>query len=364
MRLMRGGNYNQFWLLGQHHPLEGHVGDELGARVLQGDGLLIAGGDPGFDLFNLCGDLSPLGATFAGALPPSSYRIKFAAGSSFAGLDAQVGGMPIKVTTTQATAIGTTTYSSTSHPKTAITATYNQFGQGKTIYIGSSPKDFSNQASAAAVIKKAADVLLPAAEGAHAGGLARLSIFVEGVAPGSPLEMRTQLPAGTGAPQHPDDVTLADGLLTVPFAAEGTQHKERGVWLKLPTSGSSASTSSRVYYRDAADGRMKAYGDPVMATVGISENKQQARDATLAALDQIGNVPSYEQWRLQDIRHDASVATSQTDSTYLLWTRLHELVNDIGTLERTRWTNTAPARVAVARLVTYVEYDYYLAGGN
>ena len=28
------------------------------------------------------------------------------------------------------------------------------------------------------------------------------------------------------------------------------------------------------------------------------------------------------------------------------------------------WTNTEPARIAVARLVTYVEYDYYLAGGT
>jgi hypothetical protein len=39
-------------------------------------------------------------------------------------------------------------------------------------------------------------------------------------------------------------------------------------------------------------------------------------------------------------------------------------VSDVGSLERSRWTNTEAARIAVARLVTYLEYDYYLAGGK
>jgi hypothetical protein len=362
MRLLRSGDYNQFWILGKHHPIERGASDELGARVLQGDGLLVAGDHPGFDL-NQGGNLSPFGATFAGKVPPGTYRFQFAPGSAFAGLDADVTGSPARVTTTQATGIATTSWGPANNRKTAITGTYNQFGQGKAIFIGAPPSAFAQPARAAAVLDEAAQVLLPSADVTRAAGMARLELFVEGVAPGSPLEMRTQLPAGMGVPQPPADATLDNSLLTLPFDTSGTQRKQRSVWLKLPADAASATTSSSVFFRDAADGQMKPYGDPATATIAIAQDKRKASDSALAALAAVG-APAGDQSKLQKIKDDVRAATLETTDAGLLWARLRALVDDIGTLERARWTNTEPARIAVARLVAYVEYEYYRAGGK
>jgi hypothetical protein len=355
MRLVRSGDYNQFWILGKHHPITRDADEELAARVIQGDGLLIAGGHPGFDL-QQGGNLSPLGATFGGSQPPGAYTLQFASGSAFAGLDAQVNGKPAKLTTTTATAIATTT----SKGKSAISATYNQFGRGKAIFVGAAPSEFAVPARAAAVLDQAADVLLPAPEMTRAAGLARLEMFVEGVAPGSPLEMRTQLPGGMGVPQPPADVSVAGDLLTVPFEATGNARRERGVWVKLPADAGSATTSSTVRYRDAADGLMKTYGDPVTATLDIAEDERSAVDAALAALANVGASAS----AVQAIKNDVSAVTAPTGDTRVLWARLRALVADIGTLERSRWANGEAARVAVARVLAYAEYDYYRAGGE
>ena len=59
-----------------------------------------------------------------------------------------------------------------------------------------------------------------------------------------------------------------------------------------------------------------------------------------------------------------TAAGGDTTDAAVLWSRLRALVDDIGTLEKSRWTNTGPAWTEVARLVTYVEHDYYAAGGN
>jgi Tol biopolymer transport system component len=364
MRFLRSGNYNQLWLVGRHHPLERSVGDEVGARVLQGDGLLIAGGDGGNDLFANAGNPSPLGASFAGTVPTGTYTLQFAAGSAFAGLDAQVTAAPAKMTTTQATAIATTSWGPANNRKTAITGTYNQFGQGKAVYVGAPPSAFADRTRAAAVLGTVASVLLPAADVARAGGMARFELFTQGEAPGSPLDLRTQLPAGMSVPQLPADATLANNLLTVPFDTAGTQRKTRALWLRLPTNPSSVATSTTVRYRDAADGQLKQYGIPVSSRIDITESEPTARDAALARLAGLGNVGQGDQQKVQKIRDDLSASTQATTSTTVLWTRLRALVDDIGTLERSRWTNVAPARTAVARLVTYVENDYYLAGGN
>jgi Tol biopolymer transport system component len=358
MRLVRGGDHNQFWILGKHHPIERGMGDELGARVIQGDGLLVASAKPGHDL-NLGGNLSPFGAAHAGSVPPGTYTLQFAAASAFAGLDAQVGGAPAKLTTTQGTGIATTSWGATSNRKTAISATYNQFGRGKAILIGAAPSEFAERSRASAVLAEAARVLLPASDVTRAAGLARLELFVEGVAPGSPVEMRTQLPAGAGVPQPPSDATLAGDLLTLPFDAEGTQRKERAVWLKLPAGAPSATTSSQVFYDDA--GEMKPYGDPATATLDIAETEQSARDAALTAIGQIGGA---DPAKLQKIRDDVNAAGADTRDTGVLFARLRALLDDIGTLERAKWTNTGVAWSAVARLVAYVEHDYYLAGGK
>jgi hypothetical protein len=210
MRLLRSGDYNQFWLVGRHHPLERAVGDELATRVIQGDGLLIAGGDGGSDLFSQASNQSPLGAAYAGTVPTGSYTLQFAPGSAFAGLDAQVTGSPVKVTTTQATAIATTSWGSGTSRKTAITGTYNQLGQGKAVYIGAPPSAFSDRSRAAAVLANAASVLLPGDNAVREGGLARLELYVQGEAPGSPLDLRTQLPAGTAVAQAAADATAVE----------------------------------------------------------------------------------------------------------------------------------------------------------
>jgi hypothetical protein len=364
MRLMRSGNYNQFWIIGRRHPLERSMVDELSARVIQGDGLLVVGSGADSDLFSECSNLSPLGVAFAGTLPPGSYTLQFASASPFAGLDARVTGAPVRVTTTQATALATTTWGPTHNRKTAITATYNQFGKGKAIYVGAAPSAFPDPAQAAAVLRTAAGVLLPPADVTRAAGLARLDLFVEGHAPGSPLELRTQLPARMDVPQPPADATFAGGLLTLPFDTAGLQRKLRSVWLKLPTGAPSATTVSTAYYRDAADGQMKPYGNPATATLGIVERKETARDAALAALGRIGNASYIDQLWLRKIKDDVAAATLETSDARVLGYRLRALVYDIGILERSRWTNTDVARTTVARLITYLEYDYYLAGGK
>jgi Tol biopolymer transport system component len=359
MRLMRSGDYNQFWILGEHHPIERGMGGELTARVIQGDGLLIANARSGHDL-NYSGSLSPFGAAYAGTVPPGSYTLGFAPGSAFAGLDATVGGSPAKLTTTQATAIATTSWGSAGSRKTAISATYNQFGRGKAVYVGAAPSDFADRAKAAAVLDQSARVLLPAADVTRATGLARLKLFVEGVAPGSPLEMRTQLPAGMSAPQPPADATLAGNLLTLPFDAAGTQRKERAVWLKLPAAAGSATTRSTVHYD--ADG--KQYGEPATATLDVAEDAGTVRHAALAALAAVGTSGAGDQAKLQKIKDDLGATAQATTDAAVLWTRLRALLDDIRTLESARWTGTASAWTAVARLVTYVEHDYYRAGGE
>ena len=107
--------------------------------------------------------------------------------------------------------------------------------------------------------------------------------------------------------------------------------------------------------------RAQLGGDPATATLDIAESKQSARDAALTALGQIGGANAAS---LQKIKDDVNAAVAETTDAGAIWSRLRALVDDIGTLERSKWTNTAPAWTAVARLVTYVEYEYYLAGGK
>jgi hypothetical protein len=265
------------------------------------------------------------------------------------------------VTTTQATGIASTSWGSGASRKTNITGTYNHFGRGKAIYLGAAPSAFSDRTRAANVLQQAADVLEPAADVTRAGGLARLELFTEGIAPGSPLEMRTELPAGTGVVQPPADATLAGQLLTLPFGTEGTQRRERSALLKLPVGESSVTTTSTVHYRDA-EGQSKQYGDPATATLAIAEDGPTARVAALAALAQVGATNQPE--KLQKIRDDVAATGQASDDPAVLWSRLRALVDGIGTLERSKWANTAPAWTALARLVTYVQYDYQRAGGN
>jgi hypothetical protein len=167
-----------------------------------------------------------------------------------------------------------------------------------------------------------------------------------------------------GVPQPPADATVAGDLLTLPFDATGTQRKQRSVWLKLPSDAGSVTTSSTVYYRDAG-GQMSPYGDPATASLDIGENRRTATDAALAALDQVGGATSHgDRLKLLKVKYDVGAAAHETTDVRLLWIRLRALVDDIGTLERARWTNVEPARVAVARVVAYVQYEYYRAGGT
>jgi hypothetical protein len=193
--------------------------------------------------------------------------------------------------------------------------------------------------------------------------MARLKLFVEGVAPGSPLEMRTRLPAGMALSQPPADATVAGDLFTLPFDTAGNQRKERSVWLKLPPDAASATTSSTVHFRDA-DGQMKQYGGPATATLGIAESKRTAKDTALAALDRVGATSQADRLKLAKIKYDVGSTAYETTDVRLLWVRLRLLLDDVGTLERSRWTGAESARIAVARVVAYAQYDYYRAGGQ
>jgi hypothetical protein len=132
------------------------------------------------------------------------------------------------------------------------------------------------------------------------------------------------------------------------------------VWLKLPSTAPSATTTSTAFYRDDVSGQMKPYGTPAEARLDIAENEQSARDTALAALGRVGASGT----SLQKIKADVAATALSTSDTNVIWSRLRALVDDLGTLERSGWTNAGAARNAVARLVTYVEFDYYRAGGN
>jgi hypothetical protein len=174
--------------------------------------------------------------------------------------------------------------------------------------------------------------------------------------------MRTQLPAGVGVVQSPADSILAGDLFTLPFDVAGTQRKQRDLWLKFP-SAASVTTSSTVRYRDST-GAMVPYGSPATATVSVAENESSARAAVQTALGQVGTSNSSDRMKLQRIKDDVTATAQTTNDPRVILNRLRALVDAIGTIERSRWTNTTPAWTALARLVTYVEYDYYSAGDD
>ncbi len=364
LRLMRSGNYNQFWILGAHHPFEFGAGDELATRVAQGDGLLVAGGDPSLDLFYWCSNQSPLGARYAGSLPYGTHTIKFAPTSALSGLDSVVTGQPTRVTTTTATVIATTTYSTWLGTKTGITATYNQFGQDKAVYIGAPPSAFTDQSRASAVLAKTATVIASSNATNRAAGLARLDLFVEGIAPGDPLELRTTLPGGSSVVQPPSDSTLIGNVFTLPFDTATNQRKDRSFWLKLPTTTGSATSQTTAYYRDPSDGLMKPFGVPATSSINVAEDKQSAKTAATSAVDAITGVGLFSYFTYQKIKDDVSASITPTTSSSTLWWRIQALVDDVGTLEHVGWGGRDAARLAIARLVTYVQYDYYKATGG
>jgi Tol biopolymer transport system component len=364
LRLMRSGAYNQFWILGAHHPFELDAGDELATRVLQGDGLLIAGGDPSLDLFYLCSNKTPLGSYYNGTVPYGTHTLKFTSTGALAGLDSSVTGSPTKLTTTTASTLATTTYSTWLGNKTAITATYNQHGQGRAIYIGAAPSRFNDQARAAQVLTRAGQAIASTSTTARASGPQRLDLEVEGIAPGSPLELRTTLPGGTGILQAPSDVTLNGSLLSVPFETAGNEQKQRSIWLTAPLSPGAFSTSTTAYYRDQSDGLMKPFGTPALAEAQITEDRQSAKAAATSAVNAITGVGLFDWLIYNKIKDDVATSLNSTSSSFTLWLRIQALTDDIGHLERVSWGGRETAKLAIARLITYVQYDYYKATGG
>ncbi len=364
LRLMRSGAYNQFWLLGAHHPFELGAGDELAARVIQGDGLLVAGSDPSLDLFYWCSNRSPLGATFAGILPWGTHTIKFAQGSPLVGLDASVTGSPTKVTTTTATAIGTTTYSTWFGTKTAITATYNQFAQGRAIYIGASPRSFGDQARAAQVLAAAGSTVASTNDTARGSGPVRLDLFTEGIAPGSPLTLRTALPIGSSVLQAPAQSSVTTGELTVPFDSAVIDRQDKTAWLRLPPQAGLTSLTTTAYYTDSADGQTKPYGTPAPSQIQVAEDRESAKSAAAAAVNAVTGVGFFDWWLYLKIKDDVAGSISPTTSSSVIWWRIKALTDDLGILERVSWGGRDSARLAIARLITYVQYDYYTATGE
>lgn len=361
---MRSGAYNQFWILGAHHPFELDAGDELATRVIQGDGLLIAGGDPSLDLFYLCSNKSPLGAYFNGTVPYGSHTLKFTSTGALAGLDSQVTGSPTKVTTTTASTLATTTYSTWLGTKTAVTATYNQHGQGRAIYIGAAPSTFADQTRAAQVLARAGAAVASTNSVVRAAGPVSLGMFVEGIAPGTPLELRTQLPSGASALKPPADVTSSGQSVSVPFDTNGNARKDRQIWLTTPPAAGTLATTTTAYYRDPTDGQMKPFGTPISSAINVTEDRQSAKAAAVSAVGSITGIGLFDWLTYNKIKDDVAASLNPTTSSFTLWLRIQALTDDIGTLERVSWGGRDAAKLAIARLITYVQYDYYKATGG
>lgn len=364
LRLVRSGDYNQFWLLGAQPFDLGRGDDELAARVLHGDGLLVAGANSGFGLASFAGgNESPLGARRSGTAPAGAHQVDFAPNSAFAGLGAAVTGPFPGVRPLRATGIATTSWTSSGLTHSATTGTVNEFGRGTAIYLAPAPSAFADPAAAAAVLRRAADALRPDAAAPRATGRAWLDLWAEGVAPGTPAEFRAQLPQGASVPVLPAGASVAGDLLTLPFDATDEQRRSNGVWIKLPPVAGDATVSASVFYRDAQEGQMKRFGEPASATVRVVEDAATARVAALTALGQVIARTAGDRRDLQRIKDDVNATAVPATDPGTLEARLKALIDSIGTLERMGSANAERARTALARLITYVQYDHYLAGG-
>ncbi len=364
LRLLRSGDYNQIWLLGRSTFLELGLANEIASRVIHGDSLLIAGTSLGFDL-NLFGNKSPLGAT-GNLLPllPGSYSLAFPSGSPFAGASGSVVGLPTALNTGTASVAATTTYGIWPLRTTSTLGTVNTFGNGKAVMFGASPKMFSSAADAATFLAKGKTSLQPAAAAVRPGGIAKLDLFVEGQSPGSPLEVRAQLPAGASLLDKPADVTLSGTTLTVPFSATGTARRTRSVWVKLPPATTSITVTQTAYAKNSS-GTFVPVSPPASASLTVPATRAAAVTAAQTALNAVTAPNTYERSKLANIKSDVDAIATDTASWSLAQTRINTLLTDIGTIEKSSgWTNTTPAWKALATLVTYVEFDYYRYGGQ
>lgn len=361
LRQMRSGNFNQFWILGRHDPLGGGAADELAARVVAGDGLLVAGGNPLLDLFFNCTNLSPLGSRFAGQLPQGNYAINFASSSAFAGLDGQISGAPIRVTTSSSTSFATARYSTFFGTSTGIVGTSSQFAAGKTVYLGVAPSAFRQQTGAEAFLERAGEQVASTSATVREGGMVRFEVGVEGIPPNAQVETRTTVPAGVTVPQPQSGVSLSGGVLTVDFSNLTVPAHTRSVWLRLPTSSSSITTSTSVFYREQATGQMQSSGQPSIAQISVTERKSDAHAAALTKVNSLTGIGFFDTLSYLKLKHDVSEAGQTSSNPTAILSRLRALVDGVGVLERKSWNGAQAARLAVAKLVTYLEGDYYLA---
>lgn len=364
LRLLRSGDYNQIWLLGRSSFLELNLANEIAARVIHGDSLLIAGTSLGFDL-NLFGNKSPLGAS-GNLLPllPGSYSLTFPTGSPFAGAAGTIIGLPTALNVGTASVAATTTYGIWPLRTTSTLGTVNTFGNGKAVMFGASPKMFSSASDAAGFLTKGKTALQPAASAVRPGGIARLDLWVEGQSPGTALEVRAQLPAGASLLDKPSDVTLSGTSLTVPFSGAGTARRTRSVWVKLPPAATSISVTQTAWAKNSA-GTFVAVSPPATSsTLTVPATRAAAVTAASTALNGVTAPNSTERAKLDAIKARVTAIATDTASSTLAQTRINTTLADIGTIEKSSWTNTTPAWKALATLVTYVEFDYYRYGGQ
>lgn len=364
LRLLRSGDYNQIWLLGRSTFLELNLANEIAARVIHGDSLLIAGTSLGFDL-NLFGNKSPLGAS-GNLLPllPGSYSLTFPTGSPFAGASGTIVGLPTALNPGSASVAATTTYGIWPLRVTSTLSTVNSFGNGKAVMFGASPKMFSNATDAANFLAKGKSALQPAASAVRPGGVVKLDLWVEGQSPGSPLEVRAILPAGASLIDKPSDVTLSGTTLTVPFSTTGTARRTRSVWVKVPAGATSVAVTQTAYAKDAAGTFVPVSPAATSSSLTVPATRAAAVSAAQAALNGVTAPTSYERSRLDAVKADVNAIATDTASASLAQSRLGTLLEDIGKLEKSNWSNTTPAWKALATLVTYVEFDLYRYGGQ
>lgn len=109
---------------------------------------------------------------------------------------------------------------------------------------------------------------------------------------------------------------------------------------------------------------MKPFGTAVPANIEVDQTMADAIADATAALEAIGGAYLFDCLLLEKIKSDAQAAAQPTTSSLTLWKRMTDLVIDVGILERKSWSGAPQARLALARLVTYLEHDYYLATGG
>lgn len=138
VRALRSGVFNQYWLIGGSHPLEGHAGQELVEKVNAGAVLLVAGDDA---MNKLTDEIEPedsnvLGLKSEGMLPASDYAMQVLGSDVTSTGTVEFTGNAAKLELTTAQSLGTVTVGTGKKQQTYSVAAINDYGLGRAVILG------------------------------------------------------------------------------------------------------------------------------------------------------------------------------------------------------------------------------------